>query len=506
MRLSPQPSHSPRRALTWGVALVASVAGIALVWSTSHSPDARRGSAPASASAHPTSSPSPVQGPPSEPPVPLQHLVFIMQENRSFDSYFGTFPGAEGFVMKNGQPATCLDNPILGRCQHPYHDPSLVNTGGPHDSWNARRSIDGGRMDGFIQTILNDHANACRLEGRPPDCRNADVPDVLGYHDDREIPNYWAYARRYMLQDHLFESVTSWSLPAHLYLVSGWSAHCDDPLDPMSCRTNIGVNLDRDPEDVLPPPGKTPGYGWTDITYLLYRNHVSWRYYVDGGYQPDCDDGAATCAEVPQSNTVGEAWNPLVDFVTVQQDGQLGNIQKASRFFTAARAGRLPAVAWIVPNGRDSEHPGQSIADGQAWVTSLVNAVMEGPDWRNTAIFVSWDDWGGFYDHVAPPVVDGVGYGIRVPGLVISPWVKPGTIDHQVLSFDAYLKLIEDVFLGGARLDPKTDGRPDSRPGVREEEPVLGDLLSEFDFSQGPLPALVLPSCPDGSKGTFRCP
>src|SRR5207253_292380 len=111
--------------------------------------------------------------------------------------------------------------------------------------------------------------------------------------------------------------------------------------------------------------------------------------------------------------------------------------QKASRFFGAARRGRLPAVSWVVPNGRDSEHPGRSIADGQAWVTSLVNAVMRGPDWNSTAIFVSWDDWGGFYDHVVPPDVDRAGYGIRVPGFVISPGVKAGTADHQTVTLGA---------------------------------------------------------------------
>src|SRR3989442_1623408 len=107
-----------------------------------------------------------------------------------------------------------------------FADPAFVNTGGPPDSWNARRAIDSGRMDGFIQTILNDHGKSCQLQGLPPSCRDSQVPDVMGYHDGREIPNYWAYARRYMLQDHMFESVTSWSLPAHLYMVSGWSARC----------------------------------------------------------------------------------------------------------------------------------------------------------------------------------------------------------------------------------------------------------------------------------------
>jgi len=121
---------------------------------------------------------------------------------------------------------------------------------------------------------------------------------------------------------------------------------------------------------------------------------------------------------------------------------------------------------------------------------------MQGPDWDSTAIFLSWDDWGGFYDHVVPPTADANGYGLRVPGLVISPYAKQGYIDHQTLSFDAYVKLIEDLFLGGQRIDPVTDGRADPRPDVRENAPQLGDLLQDFDFSQSPRPAIVLPEHP----------
>jgi phospholipase C len=121
---------------------------------------------------------------------------------------------------------------------------------------------------------------------------------------------------------------------------------------------------------------------------------------------------------------------------------------------------------------------------------------MKSPDWSSTAIFLAWDDWGGFYDHVVPPTVDVNGYGLRVPGLVISPYAKAGFIDHQTLSFDAYAKFIEDDFLGGARLDPQTDGRPDRRPTVREDASVLGDLQQDFDFSKPPRPPMLLPVHP----------
>jgi phospholipase C len=129
-------------------------------------------------------------------------------------------------------------------------------------------------------------------------------------------------------------------------------------------------------------------------------------------------------------------------------------------------------------------------------VTGLVNAIMQSPDWDSTAIFLSWDDWGGFYDHVVPPGVDVNGYGLRVPGILISPFARAGFIDSQTLSHDAYNKFIEDDFLGGQRLDPASDGRPDPRPDVREANPLLGDLTADFDFNQPPRPPLLLPVCP----------
>jgi phosphoesterase family protein len=129
-------------------------------------------------------------------------------------------------------------------------------------------------------------------------------------------------------------------------------------------------------------------------------------------------------------------------------------------------------------------------------VTSLIVAVMKGPDWPSTAIFLTWDDWGGFYDHVPPPSVDGTLFGLRVPGIIISPYARTGFIDHQMLSSDVYLKFIEDDFLRGQRLDPQTDGRPDSRPAVFENAPGFGNLLRDFNFSKEPGAPLILPTHP----------
>jgi phospholipase C len=189
-------------------------------------------------------------------------------------------------------------------------------------------------------------------------------------------------------------------------------------------------------------------------------------------------------------------FNPLPGFTDVHKDGQLGSMRPLRIFYKQAKEGTLPKVSWVAPDFRDSEHGPALVSTGQAYVTRLINAVMRGPNWKSSAIFVTWDDWGGFYDHVRPPRVDRQGYGFRVPGLLISPYAKHGFIDHQRLSTDAYLKFIEDDFLGGARLNPKTDGRPDPRPDVRESSAKLGNLVRDFNFAQTPRRPRPLKPCP----------
>ena len=430
----------------------------------------------------------------------IKHVVIIMQENRSFDQYFGTFPGADGIPGLAGNPGTvpCVPDPVNHGCVQPFHDTNDKNYGGPHGATNATADMDCAsaatrtscQMDGFVGQAEN--GQSCT--STDPSCSpcttgtRAQCIDAMGYHDGGEIPNYWAYAKNFVLQDHMYEPNASWSLPEHLFQVSEWSAFCTDPLNPASC-TNA-----------LQSPNPSDGldhYAWTDMTYLLHQQNVSWGYYVFQGTEPDCEDDAAmTCAPVQQGPKTPGIWNPLPSFTDVSQDGQLGNIQTLSNFFAAAQAGTLPAVSWIDPNGKVSEHPTALVSAGQTYVTGLVNAIMQSPDWNSTAIFLSWDDWGGFYDHVVPPVADLNGYGLRVPGIVISPYAKAGVIDSQTLSHDAYNKFIEDDFLGSQRLDPATDGRPDPRPDVREASPLLGDLTADFDFTQPPRPPLILPVCP----------
>jgi phospholipase C len=238
------------------------------------------------------------------------------------------------------------------------------------------------------------------------------------------------------------------------------------------------------------------GIAWTDVTYLLDRHHVSWKYYVGNGTSWACMRGLPSCNPSGTLLSTPFIWNTLPYSADVHQDGSVGGIQHVSRFFADLRSGTLPAVSWVMPSLGNSEHPPERISVGQTYVTGLINAVMRSRLWKHTAIFLAWDDWGGFYDHVPPPRVDGEGYGLRVPALVISPYSRRGMIDHQTLSFDAYLKFIEDDFLGGQRLDPRTDGRPDSRPVVREDVRQLGNLVKDFNFSQRPLAPLILPVHP----------
>jgi phospholipase C len=474
------------------VVVVASVVLVSAACSVERSGDtaggAAAGSSPSAAPSSPTVAPVEPRTRIEQAQAHIEHLIFIVQENRSFDHYFGTFPGADGIPMRGGRPSVCVPDPILGACVRPYHTSSQLHQGGPHAQRHSRADVNGGRMDGFIRTAI-DSPVYCADHRDDPGCAAylgpQGQPDVMSYLTKREIPNYWAYAKGFVLQDRLFAPADSWTLPAHLFLVSAWAAHCTDPRDPMSCSSDLEL---KDEHDAMRAEHRGPLYAWTDITYLLHEQGVSWAYYVGD------DTCAFECTNARGRERTVVHQNPLPWFTTVRENHQLGNVTPHAEYFEAAREGTLPAVSWVMPYSGVGEHPGagEPVWKGQRHVTQVVNAAMRGPDWEETAIFITWDDWGGFYDHVRPPRVDENGYGIRVPGIMISPWARAGTIDSQTLSFDAYLKLIEDLFLDGQRLDPDTMSRPDSRPTVREELGILGNLLREFDFRQDPIPPLIL--------------
>jgi phospholipase C len=204
-----------------------------------------------------------------------------MQENRSFDTYFGTFPGADGIPMKNGVATVCVNVPSTNQCVKPFHDLQDLNHGGPHGAVNAIADIDNGKMDGFIVQAQKGKGS-CTTPNNPA-CSGNGQTDVMGYHDAREIPNYWSYAENFVLQDRMFEPNASWSLPSHLFMVSAWSATCSKVGDPQSCVNNI-----VGPVSLKKADNYAADYAWTDLTYLLHKANVSWAYYVAPGTQPDC--------------------------------------------------------------------------------------------------------------------------------------------------------------------------------------------------------------------------
>jgi phospholipase C len=452
--------------------------------------------------------------------TPIQHVIVIMQENRSFDNYFGAYPykGRDGNYADGIPGGVCLPLSLTDStqgCVAPYHDVHDGSFGGWHNAKDAAIDIDDGitstKMDGFAARQQDAYVALCTSKPKSFVCLNPGSGlarhDVMGYHTDEELPNYWTYAQKFVLQDKLFEGVRDYTYPSHLELVSEWAASCKNYKDLTTCVT--GLNYGYTAKETYP---------WVSMFQLLDLKAVTWKFYLAQGNEPDCDDQELTCDPVPQAGSIPGAFNPAAHFAYVQSQGAAyvaAHIPNVDQFLKDAKSGgtvtcNLPQASWVVPNADISEHPGNSgITAGQMYVTSLVNAVMQSACWQSTAIFISWDDWGGFYDHVVPPNVDFSktatpveGYGLRVPGLMVSAWARQGMIDHQLLSFDSYATFIENLFMGGARLDPVAMGQPDARPDVRDALTTapfvdgttapIGDLMKEFDFTQTPLAPVVL--------------
>ncbi len=489
-------SRPPRRRARI-VAFLATLALVIVVVAVVAAVPRSAAEAPAPATTAPAASTGPAPRSPApcspDPLCRIEHIVIIVQENRSFDHYFGTYVPPDPSQTVDGLPrkpdgrfAACVPNPVSGHCVRPYHTTSDRNQAGPHGHVASVTDVNGGKMDGFIRSALaSRHAGKCIEEPKPASCDPyvgpKGQPDVMSFRNRSDIANYWAYADWGVLQDQFFASVDSYSMPAHMFLVSAWSATCRS--GPMSC------------EDDPTPEGFR--YPWTDITYLLNEAGVNWAYYV--GNETDVCPRWPNCDSGDQGDSTPINWNPLPGFSTVRKADQLDHIAPYSDFKTGIVTGDIPAVSWVIPAAHVSEHPGKgSMRPGYVYVTKLINSIAQSPAWENTAVFLTWDDWGGLYDHVEPPRVDRLGLGIRVPAIVLGPYAKQGVVQHDVLSFDSYLRFIEDVFLGGSRLDPDTMSRPDSRGNVREEETALGDLTTAFDFTQPPRDpsALILPTSP----------
>lgn len=304
----------------------------------------------------------------------IKHIVVVLQENHTFDNYFGTFKGADGSAGKS----ICI--PVTSgsaACRGPFHSQSLTPADMNHNWRSAHDDYDGGKMDAFIYSEGNEQ--------------------TLCYFDGADLPHYWNAASSYVLCDRYFTSVMSESAPNHLYLVAG---------------TAGGLINDRVPSSLPFPP----------VFEQLDRKGISWKVY---GFT---------------------SWYKSFQYVQ-SSGGSASNFAPAASFASDVSAGNLSDVSWIIGAPGGDEHPPKDVQAGQDSVAKhIVNRLGNSGYWKTLALFITWDDYGGFYDHVAPPQVDKYGYGFRVPCLVISPYAREGYVDSTVNDHTSILRFIEERY------------------------------------------------------------
>jgi phospholipase C len=389
----------------------------------------------------------------------IKHIVIVIQENRSFDDMFSGFPGA--------------DAPAYGYAGHKrieLHPVSLENKGNINNNWSdALSGWDKGRMDGFERE---------QLYGEPPDFAYAYVPR-------NESAPYWAMARQYVLADRMFPTEFGPSFTAHLSLIAANTdikptplAEVDEPIAyPWGCTAPAGAKtFTLDIRRIERFNGPFPCFDdFPTIADRLDPAGISWKYYA-----------------APLSNIGGQVWSEFSAVRAVRYGPDWKNvINPQTRILKDVDAGALADVSWVTPDWMDSDHTGSGYNRGPSWVSAVVNAIGESPYWQDTAIFVLWDDWGGWYDNVPPPQLDFRGLGIRVPCIVISPYARTRYVSHTQYEYGSILKFVEQVF-GLPPIGPPSRGFTDTR---------AASMLDAFDFTQSPRP--FVPIAAPYSKGVF---
>jgi phospholipase C len=388
--------------------------------------------------------------------IPIQHIVIMDKENRTFDSMFGTFPGANG--------ATTYTDP-KGMVHSLNHQPNKLLSDISHTHSAAILAYDNGKMDKF--SLISGAIQ-----------NGVDESDSQFHQAD--IPNYWNYAQTFTLTDNFYSTILGPSFSNHLFSIAGEDADTDNLPVPPS-----GVSL-KDRWGCDSPAGTTvqerfadgttfkvyPCFDFQTMGDLLDAHSISWKYYAPGyeasGYQWSTYDAIKHIRN-------GTDWT--------------AHVVPYTNFATDAAAGTLPAVSWLVEPGAVSDHPPFGICEGENWTVKQINAVMQNSTlWAHTAIILTWDDFGGFYDHVAPPKGPNgqIEYGFRVPAIVLSPYTKPGFIDHTMYSYPSMLKFIENTF-----------GLPPIGTGTGLDA-TANDIGITQNYTQTPLPPLVLSTrtCP----------
>lgn len=383
-----------------------------------------------------SSTPSPEEKSPTQ--TPIQHFIFLMQENHSFDNYFGTYPGADGIPAGTCIPVDPFDAANT-ECIEPYHiGENDVQLDDPdHSDETHRIQFNEGRMDGFVYAL---------------NLRNQDGRLAMGYYDERDLPYHWNIADNYVLFDRFFSSAAGGSFTNHMYWVAAASG------------------AEEGDDDLQAALAKTP-----TIFDRLEEKGISWKFYVQN-YDPNLT--YRTVDQYPGNRASQIIWVPLLNFDRFIDDPTLSQkIVDLSEYYQDLAKGTLPQVAFIVPSG-PSEHPPSNLRSGQRFVRSLVQALMQSAYWENSAFLWAYDDWGGWYDHVAPPQVDSHGYGFRVPALLVSAYAKKGYIDSTTLDYTSALKFIEDNW----GLEP-----------LAQRDRQANSIINAFDFTQAPRQPEILP-------------
>lgn len=422
-----------------------------------------------------SASPPPATGlhcPRHHPCTPIDHVVIIIKENRTFDSMFGTFPGANG--------ATTFTDP-KGRTRPLLHQPNELLNDLSHRPDDLLLAEDNGQMDRFGQLSIAHqpvyhvgHSVLQHLIGGITGHPAKDVADSQFYRGD--VPNYWRYATRYTLDDATFSAANGPTFPNHLFTISGHNGNVITNPFAGNEKYFYRWGCDASPGTTVPivgPNGKEkyvfPCFNFTTLGDVLDKNHITWKYYAPS---------------IGQQGYIFNAYDAIKHIRNKMDWPQ--HIYPTNNFHSDAASGHLPTVSWLVPPWNLSDHPPVSICAGENWTVRQINSIMQNRnEWRHTAIILTWDDYGGFFDHVPPPKQGNglIGYGPRVPMIVMSPYAKPHFIDHTMYSFPSFLKFVENI-----EAIPSTGGL----------DKTANDLGNSFDFTQDPQSPLVLSqrSCP----------
>jgi phospholipase C len=372
-----------------------------------------RGSDPSAVSTTPARPDAPPPTYPVWPPAgsfptrwPIKHVVFLIKENRTFDNLFGTFPGANGAASANDDGTIrTLTRGTDGRLPGDL----------PHCYVCALQAWNYGRMDGFDQGGLTTKWAFTRLRRT-------------------QLPNYWHWAKQFVLADNFFASAQGPSFPNHLYSIAAQSGGAvDNPRRTGFFSNTFGCDAPSQQKvEVFDSEGQVrfirPCFDFKTEGDLLDAAHIPWAYYA---------------ATELQKGYIWSAYSAIRRYREHPRRWER-HIFSVDQVIQDIRQDALPPVTWITPRFELSEHPEYNFCHGENWSTKVINAIMRSDAWEDTAIFLTWDDYGGFYDHVPPPQVDRFGFGFRVPLLLISPYAKRGHIDHRLGEFSSVLRFIED--------------------------------------------------------------